>query len=47
MEFFNFLNADTVTTRSTNITGTGGSTYLNPSAILSPRMLRLGMQLNF
>ena len=47
MEFFNFFNADTVTTRSTNLTGTGSSTYLNPSAILSPRMLRLGLQLNF
>jgi hypothetical protein len=47
MEFFNLFNADTVTTRSNNLTGTGSATYLNPSAILSPRMLRLGMQLNF
>ena len=47
MEFFNLFNASTVTARSTTLTGTGGSAYLNPSAILSPRMLRLGLQMNF
>jgi hypothetical protein len=47
MEFFNLLNANTVTSRSTNLTGTGSSAYLNPSEILAPRMLRLTMQLNF
>jgi hypothetical protein len=47
MEIFNLMNADTVTSRSTNITGTGQNTYLNPNAILSPRMLKLAMQLNF
>jgi hypothetical protein len=47
MEFFNLANASTVTSRSTTLSGTGPNAYLNPSAILSPRMLRLGMQLNF
>jgi hypothetical protein len=47
MEFFNLMNADTVTGRATNLTGTGSNTYLNPSSILSPRMLRLGLQLNY
>ncbi len=47
MEIFNLMNSDTVTARSTNITGTAQNTYLNPSAILSPRMFKLAMQLNF
>jgi hypothetical protein len=47
MEFFNLMNADTVTTRSVNVSGTAGNTYLNPRELLSPRMVRLGLQLNF
>jgi len=47
MEFFNLMNADTVVSRSTNLTGSGANAYMNPSAILSPRMLRLGLQMNF
>jgi hypothetical protein len=47
MELFNLMNADTVTGRSTNLTGTAQNTYLNPSAILSPRMLKLALQMNF
>jgi hypothetical protein len=46
-EFFNLLNAATVTSRSTTVSGTGSNAYLNPNGILSPRMVRLGMQLNF
>jgi hypothetical protein len=47
IEIFNLMNADTVTNRSTQFTGTGANEYLNPSEILAPRMVRLGLQFNF
>jgi len=47
IELFNLMNADTVVSRSTTLTGTGASEYLNPSEVLAPRMIRLGLQLYF
>jgi Carboxypeptidase regulatory-like domain/TonB-dependent Receptor Plug Domain len=47
MEFFNLNNSSAIQSRSTRLNGSGSSEYLNPSNVLNPRMLRLGMQLNF
>jgi len=47
MEFFNLNNSSAIQGRSTALSGTGSSVYLNPSSILNPRMLRLGMQFNY
>ncbi len=47
MEFFNLNNSAAVQGRSTLLNATGASAYLNPSSILNPRMLRLGLQMNF
>ncbi len=43
VDFFNIGNADTVTTLNTAV----GSTYLAPSEILAPRIIRVGFALNF
>lgn len=47
IEIFNLMNADTVVSRSIQLSGTGGNTYLNPSEVLAPRLVRLGLQLYF
>jgi len=47
LEFFNFGNSAAVTGRSVALNGTGSSIYLNPSGVLNPRMLRLGIQTGF
>jgi hypothetical protein len=47
IEFFNLANAGTITNRSTVLSGTGVNTYLSPSEILAPRMIRMGLQVNF
>lgn len=47
IEIFNLMNADTVVSRSTQLSGTGSNTYLNPSEVLAPRLVRLGLQLYF
>ncbi len=43
VDFFNIGNADT----ATGVNGVVGSTYLFPSEILSPRIIRVGFSLNF
>jgi hypothetical protein len=47
IEIFNLMNADTVVSRSTQLSGTGSNTYLNPSEVLAPRLVRLGLQVYF
>jgi hypothetical protein len=47
IEFFNLGNAATTTKRSVQLTGLGQNAYLNPSTVLNPRMIRLGIQTNF
>jgi len=42
-EIFNLGNADTVTGVNNNV----GNTYLRPTEILSPRILRLGVSIDF
>ena len=43
VDFFNITNADT----ATGVNGVVGNTYLFPSEILSPRIIRLGLAINF
>jgi hypothetical protein len=43
MELFNLGNADTVVGYNVNV----GSSYLRPTEILSPRLLRLGISIDF
>jgi hypothetical protein len=43
VDFFNITNADTTTALNTQV----GSSYLFPSEILSPRIIRVGFSLNF
>jgi hypothetical protein len=43
VDFFNISNADT----ATGVNGVVGTTYLFPSEILSPRIIRVGFSLNF
>jgi hypothetical protein len=47
VEFFNLNNSSAIQDRSTLLNGTGNSVYLNPSSVLNPRMIKLGMQMNF
>ncbi len=42
-DFFNITNADTVVSHVVGV----GSTYLSPSEIVSPRIIRVGFSLNF
>jgi hypothetical protein len=42
-DFFNLTNADTAVSRTTAV----GGNYLNPTEILSPRIIRVGFSLNF
>ena len=43
IDFFNILNADHVRAQNTTI----GSSFGNPSRILSPRIIRLGAKISF
>lgn len=43
LELFNLGNADTIVRRNTNV----GSSYLVPAEILSPRIVRVGLSLDF
>ena len=43
VDFFNLTNADT----TTNLNNQVGTSYLFPSEILSPRIVRVGFSLNF
>jgi hypothetical protein len=43
LEFFNLTNADTVVGYNANV----GGSYLRPTEILSPRLLRLGISVDF
>ncbi len=43
IDIFNIGNADTATSRTTAV----GGSYLNPTEILAPRIIRLGFSLNF
>jgi hypothetical protein len=43
MEFFNLTNADSVVGYNVNV----GSSYLRPTEILAPRLLRLGVTIDF
>jgi hypothetical protein len=43
VDFFNITNADT----ATGVNGVVGGTYLFPSEILSPRIIRVGLVINF
>ena len=43
LDFFNISNADTATTRTVAV----GNSYLIPTEILAPRIIRLGFSLNF
>ena len=43
VDFFNVTNADT----ATSINGVVGGTYLSPSDILSPRIIRVGFSIDF
>ena len=43
LDFFNIGNADTATTRTVAV----GNSYLIPTEILAPRIIRLGFSLNF
>ncbi len=43
IEFFNLTNADTVVGYNVNV----GSSYLRPTEILSPRLLRFGITIDF
>lgn len=43
IDFFNITNADTTTALNTQV----GTSYLYPSEILSPRIIRVGFSLNF
>jgi carboxypeptidase family protein len=43
LEFFNLTNADTVVGYNANV----GGSYLRPTEILSPRLLRLGISIDF
>jgi Carboxypeptidase regulatory-like domain/TonB dependent receptor-like, beta-barrel/TonB-dependent Receptor Plug Domain len=47
MEFFNLNNSSAIQGRSNLLSGTNANAYLNPSSILNPRMLRLGLQMNY
>jgi hypothetical protein len=43
LDLFNFGNADTIVSWNNSV----GSTYLQPREILSPRIIRVGISLNF
>ena len=43
VDFFNIGNADTTTARTVAV----GGSYLNPTEILAPRIIRIGFSLNF
>ncbi|MBL8137399.1 MAG: TonB-dependent receptor [Acidobacteria bacterium] len=43
VDFFNITNADT----ATGVNGVVGNTYLFPSEILAPRIIRVGLAINF
>jgi len=43
LELFNMTNADTVVGYNGNV----GGSYLRPTEILSPRLLRLGISVDF
>ena len=43
LELFNLTNADTVVGYNANV----GSSYLRPTEILSPRLLRFGISIDF
>jgi hypothetical protein len=43
LELFNLTNADTVVGYNANV----GNSYLRPTEILSPRLLRLGISVDF
>jgi len=47
IEFFNLNNSAAITKRSVQLNGTIANAYLNPSQVLNPRMIRLGLQTNF
>ena len=43
VDFFNIGNADTTVTHNIGV----GSSYLSPSEILAPRIIRVGFSFNF
>ena len=47
VDFFNVLNAGTVTTVNTTYAATGTNAWLNPTAILTGRTIRFGTQMDF
>jgi Carboxypeptidase regulatory-like domain/TonB dependent receptor-like, beta-barrel/TonB-dependent Receptor Plug Domain len=47
VELFNLLNSSAIQAWSTQLNGSGSSAYHNASRILNPRMVRLGLQMNF
>jgi hypothetical protein len=47
VDFFNVLNAGTVTTVNTTYAATGTNAWFNPTAILTGRTIRFGTQMDF
>ena len=46
VDLYNALNSDTITSYN-NTYGTTGASWLAPVAIINPRLMKLGIQVNF